>query len=120
MQRTLSIFLAGTILLVSTACAGRGPLPIQINQAGDRDLTCDQIKGEILSNQTRISGYQIEKDDVMSYNVMIGIAGLFLLGIPWFFLDLRTTSAAGREEAAVRQRDARLQQMAYEIPNCRL
>lgn len=81
-------------------------------QVGDDSKTCDAIINEM---QQMISAQQMaagDKNTQVGTNVALGVSGIFLLGIPWFFMDLG--GAATVEQKAAQARYQRLQQMAID------
>lgn len=83
MKKAIIGLFAATLLLSS--CAGRTPNPIPQYQPGDEMLTCSQIKGELMDNQTKVMNL-IPKEDKTVKNVALGVAGAFVI-VPWFFMD---------------------------------
>lgn len=100
------------ICIASTtiSCASTPANPVPLAQVGDDTKTCDAITNEMqqmINLQTTAAG---DKNSQVGGNVALGVTGIFLLGIPWFFMDLG--SAASVEQKAAQARFQRLQQMA--------
>jgi len=98
------------VSLVTVGCASTPANPVPVAQVGDDTKTCDAITNEM---QQMISAQQMaagDKNTQVGSNVALGVTGIFLLGIPWFFMDLG--GAAGVEQKAAQARFQRLQQMA--------
>ncbi len=98
------------VTLVTVGCASTPANPVQLAQVGDETKTCDAITNEM---QQMINAQQqaaSDKNSQIGGNVALGVTGIFLLGIPWFFMDLG--GAASVEQKAALARFQRLQQMA--------
>ena len=98
------------VSLVTVGCASTPANPVQLAQVGDETKTCDAITNEM---QQMINAQQqaaSDKNNQVGGNVALGVTGIFLLGIPWFFMDLG--GAASVEQKAAQARFQRLQQMA--------
>jgi len=98
------------VSLVTVGCASTPANPVPVAQVGDDTKTCDAITNEM---QQMISAQQMaasDKNTQVGSNVALGVTGIFLLGIPWFFMDLG--GAATVEQKAAQARFQRLQQMA--------
>lgn len=99
-----------TIVAASLAgCAGRQPQLIQVVQASDQQLTCDQIVAEIKVNNERIQELAREEGWKVTQNVAAGVAGLFI-PVLWFGMDFQ--DAAGKEAKALSQRNEYLASVA--------
>jgi hypothetical protein len=101
------------VVAVATAgCATTPANPVPVAQVGDETKPCDAIVNEM---QQMISAQQMaagDKNTQIGSNVALGVSGFFLLGIPWFFMDLG--GAATVEQKAAQARFQRLQQMAID------
>lgn len=96
-----SIFTAG--------CASTVANPVPVAQVGDETKTCDAIANEMQKMVTAQVTADSDKDKQIGTNAALGVTGIFLLGIPWFFMDLG--GAATAEQKAARARYERLEQM---------
>jgi hypothetical protein len=108
MKKTIASLLI--VSMVTVGCASTPANPVPVAQVGDDTKTCDAITNEmqqmIGAQQTAAS----DKNTQVGSNVALGVTGIFLLGIPWFFMDLG--GAATVEQKAAQARFQRLQQMA--------
>jgi hypothetical protein len=75
-----------TLCFVVSGCAGRTPNPVSEAQPGDERKSCNALKAE-LSNVDADIERKAPGADKTGMNVILGIAGIFLL-VPWFFMDL--------------------------------
>lgn len=109
-KKIIAIWLVISIGL--SGCASTPANPVPVAQVGDDSKTCDAIINEM---QQMISAQQMaagDKNTQVGTNVALGVSGIFLLGIPWFFMDLG--GAATVEQKAAQARYQRLQQMAID------
>ncbi len=106
MRFFMSLAVAATALC---GCAGRDPNLVQAVQVSDQQLTCGQISAEIKANNERISQLASEKGWKVAQNVTAGIVGLVIWQF-WFGMDLKY--AAGKEAAALSQRNEYLGTLA--------
>lgn len=100
------------VAIATVGCATTPANPVPIAQVGDETKPCDAIVNEM---QQMISAQQMaagDKNTQIGSNVALGVSGFFLLGIPWFFMDLG--GAATVEQKAAQARYQRLQQMAID------
>ncbi|MEL6623192.1 MAG: hypothetical protein AAFQ11_09990, partial [Pseudomonadota bacterium] len=87
-KKTPSLFLP-TVLVCGAlaACAGRAPAPVQIVQAQDNQLNCDQIIAEIRTNNEQLQALATEKGLKVTQAVVAGGAGLVVpvrgVGLDW-------------------------------------
>lgn len=95
--------------IVSAGCASTVANPVPIAQVGDETKTCDAIANEMQKMVTAQVTADGDKDKQIGTNAALGVTGIFLLGIPWFFMDLG--GAATAEQKAARARYERLEQM---------
>jgi hypothetical protein len=95
--------------LAMAGCAGRAPQLVQVVQASDNMLSCDQIIHEITANNARITTLAEEEGLKVAQNVAAGVAGL-VVPVLWFGMDFQ--DAAGKEGQALSQRNAYLAQLA--------
>jgi hypothetical protein len=98
---SISIFISG--------CASSVAVPVPIAQVGDDTKSCDAIANEMQGMVTAQVEADSNKDKQIGTNAALGVTGIFLLGIPWFFMDLG--GAATAEQKAAKARYDRLQQM---------
>lgn len=101
--------------LISVGCTTTVPMAVPVAQAGDSTLSCDAIANEMqqmITAQLQANG---DKNRQTGTNAALGVAGLFTLGIPWFFMNLGDTPTI--EERAAKARYDRLQQMGVDR-NC--
>ena len=98
---SISIFVSG--------CASSVAVPVPVAQVGDDTKSCDAIANEMQGMVTAQVEAEGNKDKQIGTNAALGVTGIFLLGIPWFFMDLG--GAATAEQKAAKARYDRLQQM---------
>jgi hypothetical protein len=92
-----------------SACAGRTPAPVAVVQETDRHADCGAIMVEANANRTKIAELGSEEGSKVAQNVAAGVAGLFVWPL-LFAMDFQ--NAAGKEGAALQQRNAYLARMA--------
>ena len=102
------------IALTLAACAGRAPAPVPVVQGGDKALDCPAIAAEVQANDSKIRELGKEEGAKVAQNVAAGVAGLFIWPL-WFAMDFQ--GAAGKEVAALQQRQSYLATIAAER-NC--
>ncbi len=107
MKKLLVVVLIASI--VSAGCASTVANPVPVAQVGDETKTCDAIANEMQKMVTTQITADGDKDKQIGTNAALGVTGIFLLGIPWFFMDLG--GAATAEQKAARARYERLEQM---------
>ena len=107
MRRLLAVVLIASIF--SAGCASTVANPVPVAQVGDETKTCDAIANEMQKMVTAQVTADGDKDKQIGTNAALGVTGIFLLGIPWFFMDLG--GAATAEQKAARARYERLEQM---------
>ena len=101
--------------LISVGCTTTVPITVPVAQAGDGTLSCDAIANEMqqmIAAQLQANG---DKNRQTGTNAALGVAGIFTLGIPWFFMNIGDTPTI--EERAAKARYDRLQQMGVDR-NC--
>jgi len=106
-KKILAVMLIASI--VSAGCASTVANPVPVAQVGDETKTCDAIANEMQKMVTAQVTADGDKDKQIGTNAALGVTGIFLLGIPWFFMDLG--GAATAEQKAARARYERLEQM---------
>lgn len=103
------------VSLVSVGCTTTVPITVPVAQAGDSTLSCDAIVNEMQQMITAQLQANSDKNRQTGTNAALGVAGLFTLGIPWFFMNIGDTPTV--EERAAKARYDRLQQMGVDR-NC--
>ncbi len=114
MNKKIAVSMAAASL-ISIGCTTTVPMAVPVAQAGDSTLSCDAIANEMqqmITAQLQANG---DKNKQTGTNAALGVAGLFTLGIPWFFMNLGDTPTI--EERAAKARYDRLQQMGIDR-NC--
>jgi len=107
MKKALVVVLIASI--ISAGCASTVANPVPVAQVGDETKSCDAIANEMQKMITAQVTADGDKDKQIGTNAALGVTGIFLLGIPWFFMDLG--GAATAEQKAARARYERLEQM---------
>jgi len=71
--------IAVSLLLALSACAGRNPEPVDVQQSADRGLTCPVIEAEMEGNRARVRYLEKENSEASDMNITLGAlaAGLF-------------------------------------------
>jgi hypothetical protein len=92
-----------------SACAGRTGHPVAITESYDSNLSCDQIKAEIASNETKARQLYAENSSAHDSNVAMGVVGAVLFWPALFAIDAGT--AEKDEMQALHDRNAHLQTM---------
>ena len=95
---------------MTVGCANTPANPVPVAQVGDDTKTCDAITNEMQQMITAQDLATSNRNSQVGGNIALGVTGIFLLGIPWFFMDLG--GAATVEQKAALARFQRLQQMA--------
>ena len=106
---TIQVASALVLALVVGACAGRSPAPVSVVQPMDDRMDCTAIVAEVQSNDAKISGLGREQGGKVAQNVIAGVAGIF---IPILWLGMDFQNSAGKEVAALQQRQNYLAKMA--------
>lgn len=91
MKKITACILITSIAIVG--CAGRAANPVLLDQVGDNQKSCETLQTEMAGIQSQIQKL-IPESDKTGKNVGLGIGGFFLLGIPWFFMDLTDAEKA--------------------------
>lgn len=91
MKKILAATLIASVSLLG--CAGRAANPVLLDQVGDNQKSCDTLQVEMAGIQSQIQKL-VPESDKTGKNVGLGIGGIFLLGIPWFFMDLTDSEKA--------------------------
>ena len=109
MSNLISRTFAGAVVAaLLTACAGRPPNPVMVDQVGDAKRNCASIETEMRFVEKEISRL-IPETDKTNKNVALGIAGAIFI-VPLFFMDLSESEKI--EVNAMRQRYNRLNILA--------
>ena len=98
---SISIFVSG--------CASSVAVPVPVAQVGDDTKSCDAIANEMQGMITAQVEADSNRDKQIGTNAALGVTGIFLMGVPWLFMDLG--GAASAEQKAAKARYDRLQQM---------
>jgi hypothetical protein len=98
--------------LISVGCTTTVPNAVPVAQAGDSTLSCDAITNEMQQMIAAQLQANSDKNRQTGTNAALGVAGIFTLGIPWFFMNIGDTPTI--EERAARARYERLQQMGID------
>ena len=85
LHKLISLMLVCAIILAG--CAGREAYPVQSYIPGDENKSCMILKAEMAQIESEIRK-KLPKADKTGSNVLLGIAGAFLI-VPWFFMDLK-------------------------------
>ena len=97
--------------LLWQGCAGKPANPIRVATYKDAELTCSQIKTEVV-DLVEQSGHKLsEEDSTDDSNLAVWIAGQIFL-VPMLGMDV--TGSAQIERAAIEKRMERLQTLASE------
>ena len=101
--------IAASLLLALSACAGRNPQPIDIQQSADPGLSCPAIEAEMAGNDARIAQLAKENDEASDMNITVGAlaAGLF----PPAVVAFDVSDAQEVEISALHDRNTRLETM---------
>jgi hypothetical protein len=91
MKKITASILIATITVIG--CAGRAANPVLLDQVGDNQKSCETLQVEMAGIQSQIQKL-VPESDKTGKNVGLGIGGFFLLGIPWFFMDLSDAEKA--------------------------
>lgn len=91
MRKIIAVTLIASMGMLG--CAGRAANPVLQDQVGDNQKSCDTLQTEMSGIQSQIQKL-VPESDKTSKNVGLGIGGFFLLGIPWFFMDLTDAEKA--------------------------
>ena len=91
MSKLIAVILIASVGLLG--CAGRAANPVLVDQVGDNQKSCDVLQVEMSGIQSQIQKL-VPESDKTGKNVGLGIGGFFLLGIPWFFMDLSDAEKA--------------------------
>lgn len=94
------------LVLLLAACSARQTTPVAISQPGDETLRCDQIAAEMSRNEAAALRLVGAEEDVVSGNVVAGVAGGLLLWPAWIAIDL--SDAEQIQYRALRDRNINL------------
>jgi hypothetical protein len=102
MRKALCAVLCFAVLFAG--CAGREAKPILISRPGDDNLSCQELKSEVVHLQNDMVKL-LPKTDKFGTNALWATAGVYLI-VPFFFMDLK--DAEKKEFEAMRLRHNRL------------
>jgi hypothetical protein len=111
MKEILSLVLCFVVFF--GGCMGRDPHPIQIDQPGDENLSCDTLKTQVVWLQEEMARL-LPKTDKFASNALFAGTGVFLI-FPYFLMDLK--DAEKKEFEAMRQRHNHLLEI-IKVKNC--
>ena len=100
----------GFCALAVAGCAGREAHPVAIMQDYDKELTCNQIRAEIKSNEQKAQQLAGEGESARTANVVVGTVGVLLFWPALFALNL--SDAERQEMTALSERNTHLTTMA--------
>lgn len=104
-----------TALALLAGCVHTTPLPVQTSQPGDALMSCQSIVNEIQSMKNTVREKDHDLNGQIAKNSALGVGGLFLLGVPWLFMD--TSDANTVESQAAKARFDKLKEI-YADKNC--
>ncbi len=104
------IAVLGLCALGLAGCAGREAHPVAIMQDYDKELTCNQIRAEIKSNEQKAQQLAGEGESARTANVVVGTVGVLLFWPALFALNL--SDAERQEMTALSERNTHLTTMA--------
>ncbi len=107
-MKTTAILLAALAL---GACAGRSPSPVAVVQPADRSLDCTQVAAEVQANDAKVAALGREEGGKIAQNALAIGVGLFFWPV-LFAADFQ--NSAGKEVAALQQRQSYLASLAVE------
>src|SRR5262245_32114368 len=73
--------------MLLAGCAGRRAQPVAVMQSYDEKLSCDQLKAEIQTNETKALQLTGENESAHSNNVALGVVGAILFWPALFAID---------------------------------
>ncbi len=76
------------IIFLVAGCSARTAEPVRISQAGDADLTCEQIRNEILANRNHAMALAGKDQNVENDNTAAGTVGALVFWPAMFAFDL--------------------------------
>jgi len=91
-----------------SSCRNTTPMPVQISQLGDLQLSCSAILAEIEDMSNKVKEKDNDQTKQIATNSALGVAGIFFV-IPWSFMD--TSDANSIEVKAAKERYKKLQRM---------
>jgi hypothetical protein len=100
-KKVVCLCLAINILFLTTGCAGRVARPVQVNQIGDYNKDCNQLKNEINSIQYQVNATQVK--DKTGSNTVLFLVGLVVFWPALFFMDLGNADQVERNALSQRQ-----------------
>ncbi len=106
MKKTIILICLSAIL---AGCAGRTANPISARQAGDKELTCAEIEGEMEELDKRAKRLLAEQSAKTGKNVAWGVAGFIFLPL---LLGLDLSDAERQEAQAMQDRHSHLSRLS--------
>jgi hypothetical protein len=106
--------LLGTVAVLALAallpaCAGRQAAPVQVNQAGDTDMSCHELAHELNYNQSVMAHLVRESDHVKAGNADIAAADAFFF--PPVMVAYDKGKAQSLELRSLQERNKKLSQL---------
>lgn len=106
-MKTTIILLCLSVILAG--CSGRTANPISARQAGDKELTCAEIEGEMEELDKRAKRLLAEQSAKTGKNVAWGVAGLIFLPL---LIGMDLSDAERQEAQAMQDRHSHLSRLA--------
>ena len=102
---------AGVLALAALlpACAGRQAAPVQVNQAGDTDMSCHELAHELNYNQSVMAHLVRESDHVKAGNADIAAGDAFFF--PPVMVAYDKGKAQSLELRSLQERNKKLSQL---------
>lgn len=91
-----------------SSCRNTTPMPVQISQPGDVELSCSSIRAEIEDMSNKVKEGDNDQTKQIATNSVFGVVGIFFI-VPWFFMDIN--DAHSIEAKAAKERYKKLQRM---------
>ncbi|HGB3909079.1 TPA: hypothetical protein ACIVLM_000341 [Salmonella enterica subsp. enterica serovar Birkenhead] len=104
-----------TSLALLAGCVHTTPLPVQTSQPGDTMMSCQSIVNEMQNMKNTVREKDHDLNGQIAKNSALGVGGIFLLGVPWLFMD--TSDANTVESQAAKARFDKLKEL-YADKNC--
>ena len=76
------------LIFLSVGCAGRNPVLIPVSNDTDYNMTCDELRTDIKTNEDTIMEKYYVGKKATSNTVAAAITGYFII-IPFLFMDLK-------------------------------
>jgi hypothetical protein len=84
-------FIAVAALMLAAGCGGRAAVPIQVTQASDYQLSCEQIAAEQNAIVAKVNALRAEDEAAHNSNIALGVVGAVLFWPALFALDTNET-----------------------------